>query len=117
MHETGPCCRLSAAADRQGREVERVRPDIFTWRQFEQAAIAASVNRRLPYSLSPRHAGELPIGRGVSAGSRGTCNRETQESDTPGPYQARGIPSSEMPHHISLSPVEKRLRAGICGTS
>jgi hypothetical protein len=36
--------QLSATADWQGREMEKVRPVIFKWRQFEPAMIVASVN-------------------------------------------------------------------------
>jgi hypothetical protein len=36
--------QLSVTADWPGREMERVRPVVFKWRQFEPAVIVASVN-------------------------------------------------------------------------
>ena len=47
--------------------MEKVRPVIFKWRQFEPAMIVASVNWYLRYSLSLRDVEELLIERGVSA--------------------------------------------------
>ena len=47
--------------------MEKVRPVIFKWRQFEPAMIVASVNWYLRYSLSLRDVEELLIELGFSA--------------------------------------------------